>query len=148
MILPYIDQLNEADGLRTDYGVAAFMCPGRGRPDKCTGASPGAWTDYFINPFLNDPNGVANAPDRKRKMIDITDGTSNTIFVGHGQIRPEDYSSTDATPGFTATIFSGGNPAMCRGNTQVVNARDSAESKVGNWGGPFAQGSLTIDEPK
>ena len=145
MILPYIDQppVDEPPAIRTNHGIAAYMCPGRGRPDLCTGVGgPGAWTDYFINPFLNDPNGVANAPDFKRTMIGITDGTSNTIFAGHGQIRPDDYGATDAMPGFTTTIFNGGSPAMCRGNRKVVNSRDSADTQPGNWGGPFRQGSL------
>src|SRR5207244_2231462 len=80
--------------------------------------------------------------DAKLNMGGILDGASNTIFVGHGQIRPDDYGSTDAIPGFTTTFFNGGNPAMCRGNTKVVHARDSAESMPGQWGGPFSQGSL------
>jgi Protein of unknown function (DUF1559) len=143
MIMPYIDSNPIFAEVRTDLGVATFLCPGRGRPSSCTGAGgPGAWTDYFINPFLNDPNGNANAPDMKRTMEGITDGAANTIFVGHGQMRPDDYESPDAIPGFTTTIFNGGNSAMCRGNRQVSNRRDFAESTPGNWGGPFSQGSL------
>ena len=143
MIANYIDAGPMLRAEDTGRAIPVFMCPGRGRPMVCRGPrGPGAWTDYFINPFLNDPNGVANAPDAQRTMIGITDGTSNTIFVGHGQIRPKDYAATDAIPGFTATIFTGGSPAMCRGNTKVVNAQDSADSQPGNWGGPFPQGSL------
>jgi Protein of unknown function (DUF1559) len=143
MIVPFVDAGPMFNEMRTDVGLAYLMCPGRGRPNRCTGiGGPGAWTDYFINPFLNDPNGVADAPDAKLTMAGIFDGPSNTIFVGHGQIRPDDYGSTDAIRGFTATIFDGGNPAMCRGNTKVVNARDSADSMPGNWGGPFSQGGL------
>jgi hypothetical protein len=148
MILPYIDQLDIEGHQRvtdTDRPMAAYMCPGRGRPSLCTGAGgPGAWTDYFINPFLNDPNGAFDVPDKKLTMIGITDGTSNTILVGHGQIDPRDYSSTDTTAGYTDIIFNGGSRSLCRSNTAVVNGRDSSDpaSAAGNWGGPFPQGGL------
>jgi Protein of unknown function (DUF1559) len=143
MILPYFGNSLIYTEKNTDVGQSVYMCPGRGRPDRCTGAGgPGAWTDYFINPFVNDPNGVPDAPNNKMTLVAIGDGSSNTIFAGHGQIRPRDYSSTDAIPGFTTTIFNGGNPAMCRGNKKVVHMRDSGESLPGNWGGPFRDGSL------
>ena len=67
------------------------MCPGRGRPALCTGnGGPGAWTDYFLNPFIHDPNGAFDAPDKKLTLVQMTDGTPNTIFAGHGQINPRD----------------------------------------------------------
>src|SRR5262249_44735536 len=126
-----------------NVGHANFLCPARARPFTCTGiGGPGAWSDYFINPFLNDPDGVPNARDQKLQLSAIPDGSSSTIFVGHAQIRPADYNSIDSIPGFTCTIFDGGNPAMCRGNRTVENARDSNDSQPGNWGGPFSQGSL------
>jgi hypothetical protein len=142
MILPYLDQEPLFNTKNPNMPVAVFMCPGRGRPLVATGDPAGAWTDYFLNSFINDPNGNPNAPDRRRKQIDITDGTSNTIFVGQGQIMPPDYSATDAIPGYTDVIFNGGSTSMCRPNRVVSSRRDSEDSAAGDWGGPFAQGCL------
>jgi hypothetical protein len=147
MILPFLEREHAAMFLNNDtsVGVATFMCPGRGRPATCTGdGGPGAWTDFFINPFVNDGDGVANAPDIRRTWAGITDGPSNTIIVGHGQINPDDYGSHAVTPGFTDIIFNGGSPALCRGNRRVVFGPDSADppSRPGNWGSPFPQGAL------
>ena len=123
------------------YGIAHFMCPGRGRPSMYGGVGgPGAWSDYAINPFLNDPNGRGDFRSARLTFVGITDGTSNTIMIGHAQMRPEDYSRSDVTLGFNDIIFKGGSPGLCRSNT--VNSRDSADSVPGNWGSPFAQGSL------
>ena len=126
-------------------GVAIFLCPGRGRPAMCSGAGgPGAWTDYFINPFLNDPNGVPNAPDVKRTLDSITDSTTRTIFVGEGQIIPSDYHSLDVKPGFTDVIFNGGSPSLCRSNKSPIFGPDTSASPgiAGNWGGPSPKWAL------
>ncbi len=142
MILPFLDQQPLFNTKNPSMPVPAYMCPGRGRPDVCTGDAPGAWTDYFLNSFLNDPNGNPNAPDRRRKMADITDGTSCTIFLGQGQIMPADYSATDVIPGYTDIIFNGGSASLCRPNRVVSMRRDSEDSAAGDWGGPFEQGCL------
>jgi hypothetical protein len=141
MILPFLGEQSMFNEKRTDRGVAIYMCPGRGRTDHCTGmGGPGAWTDYFLNPFLNDPNGAFDVPDTKLKLTDIKDGASLTVLVGHGQIKPSDYASPDVIPGFTDVIFNGGSAGLCRPNKQVRNAPDSSDSVPGDWGGPFPQG--------
>lgn len=143
MILPYVDQLPMFDTVATDAGVAVFMCPGRNRPLWCTGrGGPGAWMDYFINSFLNDPNGEPGARNGKRNLTGIIDGASETIMLGHGQIRPNNYADLNTVTGFTDVIFHGGSAANCRPNTTVVNGPDSNQSQPGNWGGPFSEGSL------
>jgi Protein of unknown function (DUF1559) len=136
-ILPFLDHKslfirpNEIDG------VAFYMCPGRGRPIVC---ESGAWTDYFINPWLNDhPNGVVNAPDMKRTLIAITDGTSNTIMLGQGSVDPDMYSARVANDQ-SVDIFKGGNPAMARRST--TNQADKPSDAELTWGGPFPQGGL------
>jgi prepilin-type N-terminal cleavage/methylation domain-containing protein len=107
-------------------GIAAWVCPGRGRPSQITcsftpltgagaagtAVTAGPVTDYVINPYLNNASsqginvggttslyygGASNAPDNKRTLVSITDGSSNTIFYGHGQINQGDYSVNTAT---------------------------------------------------
>ena len=118
--------------------VSSFCCPGRGRPMVST---TGAWSDYCINPFLNDPNGVVNAPDAKRSLLKMPDGASNTIFAGHGCIDPDLYSSRVAIPQST-DIFKGGDPATARRST--TNHRDTAGDASLTWGSPLRQGSYFL----
>jgi type II secretory pathway pseudopilin PulG len=143
MILSYVDQEPMFENADPAGGVAVFMCPGRNRPLMCTGTGgPGAWTDYFINTFLNDPNGEPAARNSKRNVRGILDGSSETILLGHGQIRPSDYGVHNTLAGFDDVIFNGGSPGLCRPNAIVVNSPDGPDSMPGNWGGPFSQGSL------
>lgn len=143
MILPFLEQATMFQANDTNAGVAVFLCPGRGRRPLCTGTGgPGAWTDYFLNSFLNDPNGAFDVPDTKLTLVKITDGMSNTVFVGHGQIKPKDYRADHTLAGFTDVIFHGGSPGLCRPNCAVVLGPDSNNSAPGNWGGPFSQGAL------
>jgi len=141
-ILPYIDQtpMFTTSPINTTSGIAAYMCPGRGRPSVST---TGAWSDYFINPFINSPTaGTANAADTKRTMVGITDGTSNTIFAGHGYIQTTNYSVSTAQPTYSDVITTGGSLGTTRNNTTVVSSRDGQAASLNNWGGPFAQGAL------
>jgi hypothetical protein len=148
-ILPYVDQGPMYATVDKSRGVAIYMCPGRGRPQMDAGN--GAWTDYFINGFLNDPKQASkpDAPDFKRSIIAIPDGTSNTVMVGHGNISSLDYTKSGKVAG-SGSIFVGGTIGTLRaGNnadanpTGVFLARDSAVTpSIGNWGGPFSQGAL------
>jgi hypothetical protein len=143
MILPFLKQEAIFNQMQTDAGVKEYMCPGRGRPLHCTGnGGAGAWTDYFLNSFLNHPDGAVDVRDVRRTLNGITDGSSNTILVGHGQMNPKDYSSVDAMPGFSDVIFRGGSRALCRPNTKIEFGPDSSNSVAGDWGGPFPQGAL------
>ena len=138
-ILPFIDQAPLFAQPNLNAGVASYMCPGRGRPTFC---ATGAWTDYMINPWLNDArNGAVNAADVKRELKDITDGTSNTIFAGHGMINPSLYPSITAHAQST-DIFKGGEPALARRST--TNQRDTNDDAGLTWGSPFAQGTLVV----
>ena len=131
-------------------GLAVFMCPGRGRPMYDT-TSNWPWTDYFYNAYLNDPlTGTANAADAKRTLVGIIDGSSNTIFAGHANINPAQYSNTTAA---TVTLsgpiniggtfnsarnVSGSSPGFNRDLTGVP----TSTSTTSNWGSAFAQGGL------
>jgi prepilin-type N-terminal cleavage/methylation domain-containing protein len=128
-ICSYIDQAPMFAAGTASNGIAALMCPGRGRPS--TDANPYPWSDFVINPWLNDSAlGTVNAVDNKRTLIGISDGSSNTLFYGHGQIRPADYSSqVDGGVGgltatqYTASILFGGTAATAlTGASGTTNA--------------------------
>ena len=168
-ILPYIDQGPYFATPASAVSIAAFMCPGRARN---TTVGSGSSTDYMYNLLLNDqtiPNNplTNGANNKKRTMVGITDGTSNTIFAGHGQISQGNYGN----PYATSTGGSAANGANCiagtinlarnaatdfgttRGSTSVPTAnaapavlfgRDPAgtATSLNAWGGPFSQGGL------
>lgn len=146
MILPYIDQQPMFATINKATGISAFMCPGRGRPAV---SANGAWSDYQINPYVNSPTGALAGADTKRTMVSITDGTSNTIFVGHGQVAQGAYSLTAVAPtNGRGDIYTAGTAGTARSNgtTAQINARDpagnEATAQAANWGGPFPQGAL------
>jgi hypothetical protein len=136
-ILPFLDQKSLFLRPNENDGVAFYMCPGRERPIVC---ESGAWTDYFINPWLNEHlSGSPNAPDVKRTFVGITDGTSNTIMLGQGNVDPDQYSSR-LTMNQSVDIFDGGHQALARRST--TNQADRSGDTRPNWGGPFPQGCL------
>ena len=148
-ISPFMDQIPMFQAADRNVGVAAFMCPGRGRPSLEAGG--GAWSDYFYNNYLNDPMQAANpaAPDMQRTLVGITDGTSNTILYGHGNIDTNQYalsagvafSTNVLTGGTTGTMRSGNAGASSPGG--VTLRRDGPVAPgIGSWGGPFPQGAL------
>jgi hypothetical protein len=136
-------------------GIATFICPGRGRQAYASNVGP--WSDYAINIYLNlssavpqttaasgtgvtnaavtgtwpasvFPVAVWNAPDAKRTLLGITDGSSNTIFAGHGYMDRDLYTATNWAEGlvptatqsntqlgnFSSVIWMGGSPGTAR----------------------------------
>jgi len=151
-ILPYIDQ----GPLFTtpnppSSGIAALMCPGRGRP-LYTSTTNWPWTDYFLNIYLNDTAGGSTTPalaDSKRTLVGINDGTSNTVMVGHGNIAIGSYSTATDMVGISTGIQIGGTFGTARGGPNtlvspvVTLAVDTTTTPTGtSWGGPFPQGAL------
>jgi prepilin-type N-terminal cleavage/methylation domain-containing protein len=133
-IFPYIDQtpLFANPGAGSSATIAAYMCPGRGRPGtNCV-------TDYMINTQLNGTGGTA-AADSKRTLVGITDGSSNTIMVGHGAMQTGSYSTASVT-NYSTTVRTGGTLGTSRSGTG--HARDTTSTGTNIWGGPFPQGSL------
>lgn len=157
-ILPYIDRStmftgNPGSAAVNQVAIAAYMCPGRGRPGyasqgnawNATSRPRGTWTDYFINRYINGTGGTNvagnNTKDRKVTLVGITDGTSNTILVGHGHIDRRQYTSSSASVLYrqSSGIFAGGLAGTARGTT--THRRDS-NSTSAYWGSPFPIGSL------
>jgi prepilin-type N-terminal cleavage/methylation domain-containing protein len=141
-ILSYLDQAPLfSNAVAPSAGIAAFMCPGRGRPGYDT-TSGWPWEDYFINVYLNDSlNGSSSAADNKRTLVGMVDGSSNTIFAGHGNIIISQYSNTTAaTVTNSGPISTGGSNNTARSTGTF--ARDSTSTGYTYWGSSFAQGGL------
>jgi len=137
MILPYIDQTPLFNVQNTTASIAAYMCPGRGRPAI---SAAGAWSDYMINSWVNDAAaGAVGTADNKKTMVGITDGTSNTIFVGHGTINPANYSVNNNYTQ-SSDIFKTNANALYR-NVATLSV-DTSGTNTLVWGGPFPQGGL------
>ena len=161
-ISSYMDQGPVFTAAGAPSGIAAWVCPGRGRPSWNTGAF-GPNADYAINVWLNDNiAGNCAAQDNRRTLVGITDGTSNTVFFGHAQIRTSDYSAANTTAGYMTAITStaalnqggvmgGGTGASGQcgvagtGAVSTTFARDTIGTPQGptrGWGSPFSQGCL------
>jgi type II secretory pathway pseudopilin PulG len=154
-ILPYVDQQVLFNKVTRNVGIAVYMCPGRGRPAVETSNGGGAWTDYFYNNYINNALEATktSSADKQRTLVDTTDGTSNTVFFGHGNIRTSQYQA-EADVALSCNIFKGGTSGTARaGNSTtkdepgnpggVTLSRDSDKAPtLGSWGGPFPQGCL------
>lgn len=155
-------------------GVQTFMCPGRGRQLYVTGAGP--WSDYHINAVLNISSTtptttvaagfsaaytatVFSLPNSRRTLLGITDGTSNTIFAGHGYMDRSTYSTTTSNI-YSSSIWFGGTEGTARGfgnstaatvamtagtgPATVLKRDDNAATSPLPWGGPFPVGGLYV----
>jgi len=109
-ILPYIEQSaivsNWVVGTNNNgYGVKVFMDPGRGRTP--VDANGYARTDYALNVYPYEgghPNSptdsgstgnswAGNARHNPLTLVNITDGTSNTILIGEKAIASTNYAA-------------------------------------------------------
>jgi len=163
-ILPYLDQASifqdfdknaQVNKQYRGTGLAVFLCPARGRPQVETSNGGGAWSDYYLNNYINDPMKADSADnkDMERTLVGITDGTSNTIFAGHGNIKTSQYLSA-ADVAFSCNIYLGGTFGTCRaGKATTANKGDNPDGvtlqrdsdkapDLGSWGGPFQQGAV------
>jgi prepilin-type N-terminal cleavage/methylation domain-containing protein len=122
-ILPYVEQRalhdlfntpvsypNRVSSVPAGYTpgpVKTFLCPGRGRagvvapgPLYQSTYGQGPVTDFGINRFLNDNdpfNLDFNKPNARRRIENISDGSSNTVFAGHKQLSRLFYETTTDT---------------------------------------------------
>jgi len=145
-------------------GIQTYMCPGRGRQAYASGAQGGPWSDYCINAILNrsssiaavpnsagtgtlyTPNNVFNLGDTKRTLLGITDGTSNTIFAGHGYMDRALYSSTTVNA-YSNTIWFGGMEGTARGfGTTSISAATNAGGNLTAGVGPATPNALKRDD--
>jgi prepilin-type N-terminal cleavage/methylation domain-containing protein len=170
-ILPFIEQdplyqqQNGTAQATFAMPLAVFRCPLRNRPGYVNGTAAassaisltsalatsarpanyyGPATDYAINPFVNDLNRAVNAANKKRKLVTIGDGTSNTILLGHAYVSLNDYPLTDPAVGYRLPIFNGGQLATARSGLgdPTTWLPDGANATSNQWGSPLSQGGL------
>jgi prepilin-type N-terminal cleavage/methylation domain-containing protein len=145
-MLPYIEQASLVTAWvvgtnNNGLSVKGYMDPGRGRSPLDT-QSPGyARTDYAINSYPIDGgnlnSGAGNWSNPKKTqltLVGITDGTSNTIFVGEKALATNVYNNNVGAwddGGFNT------NGGSCRPG--IFNLRDAPSSAnlMGSNGGPF-----------
>lgn len=98
-----------------------FICPGRNRTTGFTYPTSDYVLNVMINSQLNGTNGMTlasgsiplqkpaySAPDARVTLVGISDGTSNTILVGHGTVPVAAYSVTTAVPNWLGNLYLGG----------------------------------------
>ncbi len=153
-ILPYVEEQNLFNKIDRTVAVQVYLCPARKRPGvEIVKDGGGAWSDYFWNNYLNDAAKAEKAdnPDAELSFNGITDGTSNTIMIGHGNISTEHATWEIRRDAVLQRIFNGGtfDGTARAGKNGAANPagvtlqRDSNKAPgPGSWGGPFPQGAL------
>jgi prepilin-type N-terminal cleavage/methylation domain-containing protein len=160
-ILPFIEQQNTFNSITAtvttrNVTLKAFLCPGRSRkgfavvgdlrPDGApvgTGSS-GAATDYALNTWVNgslDVTGAVNdgagglqrQPNTKKKLNTISDGTSNTLFIGSKKVVTNQYQLPGG--GYDESLFHV-NGGTNRNGRQVVKDIPTGTPNR-DWGSVF-----------
>jgi prepilin-type N-terminal cleavage/methylation domain-containing protein len=163
-----------------NVSVPTYLCPGRGRVgvhllENAQGSPAfdcgGPVTDYAINTNINFPptntfltnNGNTDAPDMRRTIQGIMDGSSNTILVGGNAIYVTQYQDGgDNVSGLWDESWArggyGGSGRMghysssntATGLATYVLVQDQqpppagqTKTTTGTFGGPFSGGALT-----
>jgi prepilin-type N-terminal cleavage/methylation domain-containing protein len=157
-LLPYLEQQNAH---RTwpqsgwDVPQPIFSCPSRRTPEARVvpardplfgsytydtgGRNPWAgFTDYAANLHLLPQRGTPNSKSNY-SLIEITDGASNTVFVGEKGMDPQRY--TTGTWWYDEPIYLGGE---CKGQYRGGNFLNQDKKNVrfeNNWGAAHAAGA-------
>ncbi len=157
-ILPYMEQnnlFNEANGWLSTP-VKGFMDPGRARNGVATNTNnpvgSQTLTDFAINayPFLvNNPGQFAQGNSCGKvalTLVQITDGTSNTIAVGEKAFAQARYN-TDTGENWDDAAFDGGTSTdggFMRDDVNVMRdppvSLGNAQSVNNQWGAPYVSG--------
>ena len=147
-ILPYMEQtaiFSGAAGWQTTP-VKGFFSPGRGRPQQATNSGTAPFTtlgDYALNayPFLTSNQNQFNQTSWGKvlvTLVNITDGTSNTVAVGEKAMAQFRYTSN--TGASWDDMFFGTNGGCLRENGTVMQdpAASTGDNTAvdNNWGAP------------
>jgi hypothetical protein len=135
-------------------GSAPAPVPGPSAISNAGGAAAGGvnnnsgpTTDYALNPYINNPTipaSTVNSANSKRKLNTITDGTSNTIMIGHAYVAVADYRLITPQATYRLPIFNGGVLANARPGVgdALTWLRDGAAITNNQWGSPMPDGGL------
>ncbi|VTS02313.1 DUF1559 family PulG-like putative transporter [Tuwongella immobilis] len=127
----------------TRLGVPIYICPSRARtPFSSTGANSPGWNGPFIDYKINwtsfPSNSLLSGVTRTMSSVSNGKGTSNTIYVGHGYLSPNEYSRTHGS-NWEEVIYSGGYGGTGRGSTAL--SKDVRSIGQGDrWGSPHEGG--------
>lgn len=108
-------------------------------------SNSGPITDYAMNPYVNSVGGTVNAANVKRKLNTISDGSSNTILIGHAYVATADYILTAPVAGTRQSIFAGGTLSTARsslGDTAANWLKDGTSITSNQWGSPMDSGGF------
>jgi len=148
-LLPYVEQeamfKSWVTGTNNNgFGVKAYMCPGRGRDPL--DANKYARTDYAINsyPFNgNVTSNTAGAWSNPKKttltLVGLSDGTSNTIFVGEKSLATNVYGNNVGSWDDGGFQVNGGSAR--HGLTIQRDAPGLASNGGPFWGAAFSGGA-------
>ncbi len=153
-ILPFIEQRAAYQQVAQGAAVKTFSCPSRGRqnPQTCPSGTDALWGSPWVydfqglNPWLKTdyaanedvfPAGVGN----NMSMASVTDGLSNTIFVGEKSIDPRAYN----TGGWywDEPVFTGGAGGTGRNGTNLYQDGPGVNFP-NNWGSAHTAGALFL----
>ena len=154
-LLPYIEQspLWSSSGYWTGGttpkatpGVKAFICPGRGRnPIDANGL---ARTDYALNayPFnggvlTNVAGNATGLTKTSLTLVGISDGTSNTIFVGEKSVATNNYSANTNAGDWDDPVFQVYGGEARNGLTIQRDAPNLASNGGPFWVSAFSSGA-------
>ncbi len=141
-ILPYVEQQTVFQEVDFKTNLPGFLCPSRPRQppvvptrDEYGDYISGDWawskTDFVANLFL-----IPNRPTPQRQAA-VTDGISNTIFVGEKAFDPVVQRNTSWF--WDEPLFSGGLYGTARDGILLVHDGPGAEYQH-NWGAAHAAG--------
>ncbi len=112
-----------------------------------SGSETGPATDFAINPYINSSSaGSLNTANTRRTLSQISDGTSNTVLLGHMYVPVAEYRNTTASlTNGRVSIFAGGTNGTGRnglGDSATTWQRDGTAAAVNQWGSPMPEGGL------
>jgi len=116
-----------------------------GTTTNTTTGYSGPTTDYGLNPYINSVPGNVNDPNSTVPLIGLTNGTSNTILLGHIYFAISEYPQTTANGSTLMPLFSPGTLGTSRsslGNTAATYLQDGTASSSNQWGSPMVEGGL------
>ncbi len=127
-------------------GVKTYMCPGRGR--NPTDANGYARTDYAMNSYPFNGGVATNVAGNgigftklTLTLVMITDGTSNTIFVGEKSVATNNYDAATTALDWDDPAFQAFGGEARDGLTVQKDAPNLAANGGPFWGSVFSSGA-------